>query len=143
MAHIRHSISIAAPAERIQPLFASGQGFAQWWAEDVTENSNGTVELGFFNRATAYRLAPVRTKGLSLAEWQCETGQEWSGTRLIFELAPQGSSTLLRFTHADWKAETDYFVSCTTVWGELMFRLKATAEGKAPGPLFKTNAMAY
>ncbi len=43
----------------------------------------------------------------------------------------------------DWNAETDYFVNCYTTWGELMFRLKACAEGKAPGPLFLRNAMAY
>jgi hypothetical protein len=142
MADIKHSISIAAPAERVYPLIASVKGFRQWWAEDVTDNSNGTVELGFFNRATVYRLAPVRMKA-SLVEWQCETGQEWSSTSLIFELSAQGGNTLLRFTHADWKSETEYFVSCNTVWGELMFRLKAAAEGKTPGPLFKTNALAY
>ena len=142
MADIKHSISIAAPAERVHQLVASGPGFAKWWAEDVTENGNGTVELGFFNRATVYRLAPIRMK-TTLAEWQCETGQEWSGTSLIFELAHQGENTLLRFRHADWKSETDYFTSCNTVWGELMFRLKAAAEGKTPGPLFKTGSMAY
>lgn len=44
--------------------------------------------------------------------------------------------SLLRFSHAGWQAETEYFVSCNTTWGELMFRLKAAAEGKNPGPLF-------
>ncbi len=39
--------------------------------------------------------------------------------------------------------ETDYFVSCTTVWGELMFRIKSTAEGKTLGPLFARSGMAY
>jgi hypothetical protein len=142
MPDIKHSISIAAPAERVYPLVASVKGFTQWWAEDVTDNSNGTVELGFFNRATVYRLAPIRMKA-SLVEWQCENGQEWSGTSLIFEMTAQGGNTLLRFTHADWKSETEYFVSCNTVWGELMFRLKAAAEGKTPGPLFTASAMAY
>jgi hypothetical protein len=142
MPDIKHSISIAAPAERVYPLVASVKGFTEWWAEDVTDNSNGTLELGFFNRATVYRLAPVRMKA-SFVEWQCETGQEWSGTSLIFEMTAQGGNTLLRFTHADWKSETEYFVSCNTVWGELMFRLKAAAEGKTRGPLFTTNATAY
>ena len=59
------------------------------------------------------------------------------------ELAPDGGNTLLRFTHADWQAETDYFVSCTTVWGELMFRIKAAAEGQTPGPLFVAAGLAY
>lgn len=51
--------------------------------------------------------------------------------------------TMMKFAHADWEAETDYFISCKTTWGELMFRLKACAEDKAPGPLFTRNAMAY
>jgi hypothetical protein len=54
-----------------------------------------------------------------------------------------GAGTLVRFTNADWEAETDYFVSCTTVWGELLFRLKAAAEGKPRGPLFLKDSLAY
>jgi hypothetical protein len=46
------------------------------------------------------------------------------------------NGTLVRFTHANWKDETDCFVSSTTVWGELMFRLKSAVEGKPRGPLF-------
>jgi hypothetical protein len=49
----------------------------------------------------------------------------------------------VRFAQLDWKAETDYFTSCNTTWGELMFRLQATAEGKTPGPLFSADGMAY
>jgi len=62
---------------------------------------------------------------------------------LLFELTEQDGKTLLRFTHANWQAETDYFVSCTTAWGELMFRIKAAAEGKHPGPLFLADSLAY
>jgi len=32
-------------------------------------------------------------------------------------MTPTGAATQLRFTHAGWQAETDYFVSCTTAWG--------------------------
>jgi len=48
----------------------------------------------------------------------------------------------VRFTHAGWESETDYFVSCTTTWGELMFRLKAAAEGKPRSPLFLPASLA-
>jgi uncharacterized protein YndB with AHSA1/START domain len=144
MPNIRHSISIEAPRERIFPLIASGRGFSQWWAADVAEvGSDGTVDLGFFNRATVYRLKPVRIASLAEAEWICQSGKEWEGTRLLFQISKANNASLLRFTHADWQADTDYFVSCTTTWGELMFRLKAVAEGKTPGPLFSAAGMAY
>ena len=42
-------------AETVYPLVATAAGFSQWWAADVTESA-GPVELGFFKRATVYRL---------------------------------------------------------------------------------------
>lgn len=145
MPDIRHAIMIAAPADRIHALVSTPGGLSQWWGEDVTEDkAKHAVELGFFNRATVYRLAPVKMAPPQTAEWRCESGKEWEGTRLVFEtISKDGGGTMVRFSHAGWKAETDYFTSCNTTWGELMFRLKAAAEGKAPGPLFTRSAMAF
>ena len=142
MADIRHSIQIAVKPDTIYPLVATAQGLAQWWAADITE-SGGAFELGFFNRSTVYRLRRKVDQPPTQAEWVCETGQEWSGTRIIFSLEAHGSGTVLHFTHGGWGSETDYFVSCNTTWGELMFRLKAAAEGKSRGPLFRPDALAY
>ena len=72
-------------------------GFSQWWSEDVTENKAArTVELGFFNRATVYRLNSVRMAAPQSAEWLCESGQEWQGTRLIFDTASKSGGTMLQ-----------------------------------------------
>jgi hypothetical protein len=38
---------------------------------------------------------------------------------------------------------TEYFTSCNTTWGDLMFRLKSAAEGKSRGPLFLAGDLAY
>ena len=145
MPTIRHSIPIDASPESIFPFVSSGHGFSQWWAADVSEDvPRDIVSLGFFNRSTIYNLRPDRIVAPCEAEWACESGEEWNGTRLLFDLEPQKEGrTLLRFSHADWRAETDYFVACTTTWGELMFRLKAAAEGRTPGPLFSATGMAY
>jgi hypothetical protein len=142
MANIRLSIVVGAPPGQIYPLFASAQGFSQWWAADARERDGG-VDLGFFKRTTNYRLQLASAKSPLHAEWRCVAGPEWNGTRLMFDLTRQDSKTLVRFTHADWKDETDYFVACTTTWGALMFHLKTAAEGKEPGPLFTTDGMAY
>jgi hypothetical protein len=142
MPDIRHSIQIAAPAAVVYPLVSTAQGWAQWWATDVKE-SQGAIEVAFFNRQTVYRLKPTANDPPNRSEWLCETGSEWSGTRLLFRLDRAGAGTLLRFTHADWRTDTAYFVSCTTTWGELMFRIKAAAEGKPRGPLFLTDSLAY
>ena len=140
MPNIQHVIQIAARPQAIYPLVATAMGFGQWWATDITE-SGGTVELGFFNRATLYRLHLHHEKPPVHAEWVCETGDEWNSTRIIFQLEETKSGTQLRFSHADWRAQSDYFLSCNTTWGTLMFRLKAAAEGKNPGPLFSREGM--
>ncbi|HLY20763.1 MAG TPA: SRPBCC domain-containing protein [Bryobacteraceae bacterium] len=142
MADIRHSLQISASRETVYALVSTAAGLAQWWAADVRE-SGGKVELGFFNRSTVYRLSAVLADPPGRFAWVCETGQEWAGTRLVFQLEAAGSGTLVRFTHAGWQADTDYFVSCTTAWGELMFRLKAAAEGRPRGPLFLADGLAY
>ena len=85
MANIKMSVSIDAPPERVFPLAATPQGLARWWAADATE-CDGLVDLGFFKRATVYRLQPVRSVAPSAAEWRCLGEGEWTGTRLVFEL---------------------------------------------------------
>jgi uncharacterized protein YndB with AHSA1/START domain len=143
MADLIHSITVAAPPAAVYPLVANGRGFQAWWAQDVTVKPDEVTELGFFDRTTVYRLRPVTLEDNHRAVWQCESGQEWSGTRLIFELENRNATTLVRFSHAGWQKATEFFVSCNTTWGELMFRLKAAAEGKAPGPLFRRSSLAY
>lgn len=154
MAQIKYQIVIEAKAAKVFPLVSTGGGFKQWWAADVTEThaavSKGTsgrvktfVELGFFKRNTLYRLEQTRMVEPDKAEWRSTTGKAWDGTRIVFALKEDRGKTTVRFAHADWKAETDYFVSCNPTWGELMFRLKAAAESKAPGPLFSMDGKAY
>lgn len=142
MPDIQHAVQIEGTPETVYPLVATAQGFGQWWATDITE-SQGAVELGFFNRATVYRLRLKVDRPPIDANWVCETGDEWNGTQIAFRLEGRASRTLVRFTHGGWRSETDYFTSCNTTWGELMYRLKSAAEGKSRGPLFLAGDLAY
>jgi uncharacterized protein YndB with AHSA1/START domain len=142
MPDIRHSIQIAAPVATVYPLVSTAKGWSQWWAVD-TKELEGSIEVAFFGRQTIYRLKATTSEAPNRSEWLCETGAEWSGTRLLFRLESAGGGTLLRFTHAGWQNDTAYYVSCTTTWGELMFRIKAAAEGKPRGPLFLADTLAY
>jgi uncharacterized protein YndB with AHSA1/START domain len=142
MPDIRHSIEIAAPPEALFRLVSAAWGLSQWWAEDIRSGEKGAVELGFFNRSTTYRLHPEGMVPGRSAVWRCDSGKEWMGTRIVFALEQANSGTILRFEHAAWREITDYFVSCNTTWGGLLFRLKAAAEGKNPGPLFTNGGIA-
>lgn len=143
MADIRHLIQITAEPAVIYQLVDGGAGFTKWWAADVFDDSVDVVSLGFFNRTTIYRLRVEEMNPRTTAIWKCETGAEWEGTRLVFELKAKGAQTHLHFTHAGWKSETEYFRSCNTTWGELMFRIKSAAEGTGDQPLFSREGLAY
>jgi hypothetical protein len=142
MPQIKLSITVAAAREKVFPLIATPRGLSEWWAADVTEK-NDVVDLGFFKRATIYRLCLITNNPPHDAQWLCLSGHEWADTRLRFALTPVKDKTRVLFTHADWEAETDYFTDCTTTWGGLMFRLRAAAEGKGSGPLFTADGQAY
>ena len=143
MPDIRHLIQISADETTIFHLVNGGEGFLKWWAEDIFDDSGEVVSLGFFNRSTVYRLRLHEVVPRSRVVWRCETGGEWEGTQLVFDLAPKGSQTELRFTHSGWKGETDYLLSCNTTWGELMYRIKSAAEGAGEQPLFNIAGIAY
>lgn len=143
MPDIRHLITIDRPAAEVFALVSTGTGLAQWWAEDVFDATTNKVSLGFFNRTTVYTLRFAEMTSPTLAMWECESGAEWQGTRIVFDLGQPGKTTSLKFSHEGWHAETDYFRSCNTTWGGLMFRLKGAAEGKSLGPLFRAQTLAY
>lgn len=86
MADIRLSVQIdVAPAE-VYPLISSGPGLSKWWAEDMTQQPGGVIDLGFFKRALVYSVRLVKTAAPSHTEWACLTGKEWQGTKLLFDL---------------------------------------------------------
>ena len=114
----------------------------KWWAADVTQTGE-TIDLGFFNRATVYRLRLTAANSPLRAEWVCESGDEWGGTHIVFEIDPTKTGALVRFAHAGWRTESPYFISCNTTWGELMFRLKDAAEGGEPKPLFTKDGIKH
>jgi len=138
MPDIRHLIQIKAAPASVFPLVSTARGFGLWWTADTRDvvAPQPGVELRFPGGTTLYRIRAETFLPPTQAAWTCETGREWTGTQLIFLLSPEAAGTTLRFVHGDWQEETDYFLSCNTVWGELLFRLKAQAEGRGPGPLF-------
>jgi|SRR6185436_6617133 len=143
MADIVHLIQIAVPPGKVYELVGTPEGFQAWWAEDVEKRDDGSIDLGFFDRSVVYRFRAADQRPDERASWRCETGHEWQGTTLDFAVQPaDAGGAVLRFTHRDWQAQTDYFAQCNTTWGALMFRLKAAAEGKSPGPLFTRSGMA-
>ena len=137
MPEIKHFIPIAASPEKVFAALTTQKGLASWWTADTRTEPRlgGSAEFGFSRRAVVFRMKIETLEPGRRVAWSC-VGDEpnWTGTRLTWELEPDGEGTNLRFVHGNLKALDDYWASCNSTWGELMFRLKDTLEGKSPGP---------
>ncbi len=137
MSDIRLLVDIEVPARTVFPLVASGDGFARWCTSDVIITPSGATELGFGGRSIVYRLRAETMMIPAHAAWSVETGEEWAGTSLVFDLAPTDGGCRLGLVHGNWRAPTDLYHAWTATWGMLLYRLKAAAEGENPGPYFR------
>ena len=137
MPDLMHQIPIAATPDRVYAAVATSAGLRGWWTADsnAEEKVGGKAEFGFAKRSVMFRMTVERLEPGKTVVWSCHGDQpEWAGTRLTWDISPEGGASMLRFTHGGWKAADDYFAMCNSTWGELMYRLKAYVEGANPGP---------
>jgi len=140
MAELKHQISIRAAKEQVYSALTTANGLRSWWTADANaeEKVGGKAEFGFDRRAMVFRMKIEQLDPDKKVAWSCHgDNPEWNGTRLAWELAPEGGSTTVRFTHSGWKEVTELYAICNSSWGELMHRLRDFAEGKNPGPHWK------
>ena len=137
MPDLNHMITIAAPPAKVYAAVATQAGMRGWWTADTAfdEKVGGRAVFGFGQKATTFRMTIEALEKDKRVALSCQgEPAEWNGTTLTWTLTPDGAGTVLRFTHANWKAPTDMCALCNSTWGELMYRLKNHAEGKNPGP---------
>ena len=137
MPDLLHHIPIDAPAEKVYAALATETGLRGWWTADTLaeESVGGRAQFGFNKRSVTFRMTIEELTPPTRVVWSCHGDPaEWHGTRLSWEISPQGQGSVLRFRHANWRESSDFFAMCNSTWGELMYRLKAYAEGKNPGP---------
>jgi uncharacterized protein YndB with AHSA1/START domain len=143
MADILHKIIIEAPSEKIFEALTTQEGLQNWWAADTeAEPKIGSLAVfGFYNQTTVFKMRINELVPFKKVKWTCEGEvDEWLGTELQFDLEPQDvGDTALSFRHGGWHSTEGVYAHCNTTWGNLMFRLKAYAEGKNPGPLFTVD----
>ncbi|HEV3498998.1 MAG TPA: SRPBCC domain-containing protein [Bradyrhizobium sp.] len=137
MAEIRHLISIEAPPQQVYAALATQAGLRSWWTADTTadDKAGGKAEFGFDKRGMTFRMTIEKLDPGRQVVWKCHgDNPEWVGTTLTWSIKPEGGGSLLRFTQSGWKDMTDMVATCNSTWGELMYRLKGSVEGKNPGP---------
>jgi uncharacterized protein YndB with AHSA1/START domain len=137
MIDLRHSIAIAQPCNVVYDAVSTPIGMRGWWTHDsnIDEYVGGAAEFGFNNRGMVFRMDVLALERDKRVAMYC-TGDhpEWAGTSLEWTLESLEGATLLRFVHADWRVASDVCASCNSMWGHLMFGLKAYAETGSARP---------
>jgi len=130
MAYLKHYLLIKSSPEKVYKALTSTEGLRGWWTlEAITDGrGDGTAEFKF---DVQYH---IKMKIINLVQdkivvWECIKGdREWIGTTFLFDLEEKEGDTILKFTHDNWKEETDFFASCNYHWGYYLRSVKLYCE---------------
>ena len=141
MADILHEIQIAAPSARVLEVITTAPELRRWWtAECDAEPRVGGLNVFRFDDGAVEFHFRVETQDARRVEWRGVRAPrmpaEWAPTRLVWEVEKSKGGTRLRFGHLGWRSVEGQYRACNTVWGELMHRLAARAEGRRTKPYF-------
>ena len=137
MPDLTHMVPIGAAPAKVYAAVATQAGMRGWWTADtqMEEKVGGKAEFGFDRREAVFRMTVETLDPAHRVVLRCHgDAPEWAGTTLAWTVEPAPEGSLLRFTHRGWRDVTDFCASCNSMWGNLMFRLKAFAETGKPGP---------
>lgn len=134
MPDIRHRVGISAPKDRVYAALATKPGVAEFWTDHVEGDSAVGGKLSFFfggpNAAAVMELVELSPD--TRVQWRCVDGPaEWVGTTITFDVQDTGDETVVLFTHADWRAPTEFMHHCSTKWATVLIGLKSGLEGGA------------
>ncbi|HVX45322.1 MAG TPA: SRPBCC domain-containing protein [Mycobacteriales bacterium] len=114
-----------------------------WWSPKVTGESAHLGDVFHFGDAgigsSSFRL--VEAEPPRRVAWRIdeafltfvEDHEEWTGTRIVFEIAPNGSGAAVRFTHEGLLPAVECYRDCSRGWGMCMDSLKELIERSPAG----------
>ena len=130
MPDIRHELVVNAPPARVYEAVATPEGLDRWWTLTCAgEPSVGReYALGFGPayewRATVVDAEPGRRFELRMGA----SDADWEGTRVGFELQPDGAGTRLRFHHTGWPEANAHWRISNTCWAAYLRLLRRYLE---------------
>jgi len=141
MPDLLHHISIGATPQHVLATIATEPGLRSWWTADCTAKPEvGYVNVFRFDRGNVEFHFRVDEQSPRHIAWTCiktpRVPDYWVNTQLVFDLEESDKGTSLRFSHRGWRSAEGAYAECNTVWGEMMHRLRAHAEGKPTEPYF-------
>ncbi|HEY5810588.1 MAG TPA: SRPBCC domain-containing protein [Povalibacter sp.] len=136
MADILHKIAIkSAPAETYKALTAR-ERLAGWWTTDTQGNFDvgGVIAFRFGTRGHV-DMKVIERNPAGRVVWQVVDGPgEWIGSKVSFDLQPDGDYTGVLFKHQGWKEPSEFMHHCSTKWAMFLMSLKSLVETGTGAP---------
>lgn len=125
MASIKHLLHINAPGEKVYEALTTLNGLSNWWTLQVSGETQVGGILQFMFGKDGFDMKIDSLKPDDKVEWECVAGpDDWIGTTINFKLDSNDGKTRLRFEHAGWKEDNDFFAGCSFSWGRYMESLR-------------------
>ena len=138
MPDILHKVDIKTNPNDTYKALTTLEGLAGWWTRTTQgdPNAGGTIRFRF-GEVGGFDMKVLELEPARRVLWQVVDGpEEWIGTKVSFELRPDGDFTVVLFKHLGWKEPVEFMHHCSTKWATFLVSLKAFVEtGKgAPSP---------
>lgn len=131
-------------------VFNSLKEVAQWWSKDFEGNSSELNDEFIIHHPGQHyskqRLIEVVPNEKiiwlvteSKLNWLKTDKEEWTGTKMIFEIATEGNKTVLRFTHDGLIPQQECYAMCRQGWDMIVkdWLLHFITTGKSSGGMNK------
>ncbi|MFN8355461.1 MAG: SRPBCC domain-containing protein [Spirosomataceae bacterium] len=133
MITIKHKFVIKATAEIIFNALTTQEGSSGWWAKQTIAKP----EIGFVNEFTFGTVKnEIQVADLVVDKkvvWKVlNAAPDWNGTTISFDIEAKEDKAILRFAHADWQTDGDFFAECNFAWARFMISLKSYCETGTP-----------
>lgn len=115
VADILHDLPIKAPARRVFDTVSTPAGLDIWWADRSAgqRQTDSLYDLGF-GPGYQWKARVTRCEPDSAFELEfVQADDDWTGTRVTFQIEPKGDRTWLRFSHTGWPSTNEHYrISC-------------------------------
>ena len=127
-----------------EEVFKAALNVREWWSGEIHGdtkklNDEFTYQVGdvHFSKQKVVELVPqkklvwlVTQSNLSFIEDK----SEWTGTKIIIDVAPKNNKTKLTFTHEGLEPHVECYQACSGAWSQIiqesLFSLITTGQGK-------------
>jgi uncharacterized protein YndB with AHSA1/START domain len=137
MPAIKHLLHINASQQKVYEAISSINGLQNWWTVQTsgTDSDGGTISFRFGETGPDFKVIELIPH--KKIKWECVAGPpDWIGTTLNFDMDQNDGKTRVRFEHAGWAQDGDFYASCAFSWGRYLESLRQysqTGKGEAFG----------